>query len=112
MTPECKRPCEHSTHTHMEQAAGKAGREGYAASTGTYLGTALLEAHRTEKQREGKMVTDKGNILNRLSKTKTHRHREGSRCLQFHPRRQGAASCPGKATGAETRPPVSRLLTC
>lgn len=28
-------------------------------TTGTYLGTALLEAHQIEKQREGKMVTDK-----------------------------------------------------
>lgn len=33
-------------------------------TTGTYLGTVLLEAHQIEKQREGKMVTDKGNILN------------------------------------------------
>lgn len=60
------------------------------------------------------MVTDKGNILNCLSKTKKHTdNRERSHCLQFHPRRQVAASCSGKATGAETPPPAAHpVLTC
>lgn len=84
---------------------------------GTYLGTVLLEAHQIEKQQEGKMVTNKGNIFNCLSKTKKETYRttmNGSYYLQFHLRQQVVASCSGKATGAETRlthlPPHPDLL--